>query len=800
MIATLASMSWVAAAGAATNDPEISELLSPQAYTPESQALATADGMSAILHNPAAVGVRGRGMFWGGSMTESEWSNLSILGQLGSLGYGYQHWSDDFYGINQDQYLLGLGFPVGRHARFGFSHSWWRAGFGSVRKAGSWSTSLLIRPTAWLSLGAMVSDLNRPRFGEGVIPRMYRAGVGIRPNTDRLTLTFDAASDMVDRWEDADYRWGVQLEPVDGLLLSGSIDQDQTVRVGLGLNFRKGGIGAIASQTDEGPYRSQSYYAEFTNLINRSNLSREKRVAKFLLAGSYRDEPSEGTFGGGDHRGGSHLLSAIRKAVDDETVSGIYLDIWGFSNAAIAQEIHDEMLLAKSRGKKIVAYIGGGGGPTEYLVAATADTIVIPETIGFDSFGFMARVQMMKGLMDKLGIEFERYPCRECDYKSAYFQLTEDEVPEEFRQEVDSIFDDWLDQFLSQTAEARGMERTKLEEVFDGRPIMAAEAKEIGLVDVLAYSDIADSLANVMTRSRIVDGWGIAKERHREYAWCKPPTVAIIAAMGSIDVGENRSGFFDGNVIGSATLMRTIQHVQNDPDVKAVVLRIDSPGGSGYASDMIWYQIEDLKDRTKKPFVSSMGLVAGSGGYYIAMNSDKILADPATITGSIGVTGMKPITAGLYSKIGIRNEIFKRGEHTDMFTTNRRTTDEERDMILDIVDDFYEVFTSKVAEGRGMTQQEVKRLAAGRIYTGRQALDNGLIDRLGGTREAITLAAEMAGVEDNYRIAYYHRPRKSLWQRLTGMGRVEVPDFRTVFETPGPMTYTELGAALAESN
>ena len=799
LISTLATLSWAAVANASAEDPQVADLLSPQTYTPESHALATADGMTAILHNPAAIGMRGPGTYIGGSLIESEWSSLSFLGQIGFVGYGYQHWSDDFYGANRDQYLLGAGFPIGRHARLGFSYQWWRAGDGPARKASSPSAALLVRPNNWLSLAAILDHINRPRFGEGAIPRMYRAGIGIRPNTDRLTLTFDAASDILDDWQDADYRWGIQLEPADGLLLAASIDQDQTIHFGLGLNFRKSGLGAITSQTEQGPYRATSYYAEFSDHVNRSCFSRQKRVAKFTLAGQFRDEPSEGSFTLSNHRGASRLMTAIRKAVDDESVSGISLDIWDFSNRVVAKEIRSEMLLAKARGKKVIAYIASDAGLTEYLVASTGDTIIMPEPNEVGPFGLMGRVQMLKGLMDKLGVEFERYPCRKCKYKSAFFQLTEDEVPEAFREEVNSLLDDWLDQYIGDIAEARGLKRSDLEELFDGRLILAPEAMERGLVDILAYSDIADSLANRMTGSRIVDGLSIAREKHREYSWRRPPVVAVIAAMGMIDVGENRSGLLEGNVLGSATLVNTIRQVQNDPDIEAVVLRIDSPGGSGYASDMIWYQIEDLKDRTKKPFVSSMGLVAASGGYYIAMNSDKIVASPATITGSIGVTGMKAITSGMYSKIGIRNEIFKRGEHMDMLSSNRRTTDEEREMLLDIIDGFYDIFTSKVAVGRGKTQEEVFDLAGGRVYTGRQALANGLIDRLGGVRDAIDLAAEMAGIEDNHRVIYYHRPRKSIWRRLTGLGSVEAPDLRMVFETPGPVTYSELGAALTNT-
>ncbi len=721
---------------------EIPGLLSPQIYTPDTQALATADGFTALFHNPAGVGIRGRGFYLGGAQVESEWSHASLSGQSGPLGFGYQHWSSDFYGFNRDRYVLGLAFPVGRIARIGFTRGWWRAGAGPVRSAGTYGAGLLVRPSDWVSLAAAVDDINRPRFGDGPIPRIYRAGAALRPHSTRLALTFDVASEVFDDWEDPDYRWGLQAEPVDGLLLSASVDQDRTVHLAVGLNLRRSGLGIVASQTEDGPHRATGYYAEFAQRINRSAFYRERRVAKFTLAGRFRDEPSEGAFAMSSHRGASRLLSAIRTAVDDETVSGILLDIWGFSNMAVAQEIRNEMLLARERGKKVVAYLAGGGSLTDYLVASAADTIIMPETMELGPFGLMTRIQLMKGLMDKLGVEFERYPCRRCDFKSAYFQLTEDEIPEAFRREMNAIFDDWFDQFVTDISVQRGLDRAEFEDLCNGGYILAAEAREKSLVDILAYSDVADSLTNRMTRSRIVDGMSLVREKRREYGWTRPPAVAVIAAMGSISVGENRSGFMDGNVIGSETLARTIRHAQNNPDVKAVVLRIDSPGGSGYASDMVWYQIEDLKKRTRKPVVSSMGVMAASGGYYIAMNSDQILADPGTLTGSIGVTGMKAVTAGLYSKIGIQNEIFKRGEHIDMLGSNRRTTEEEREMILDLVDDFYDIFTSKVANGRGKTREEVFELGGGRVYTGRQALRNGLIDRLGGVREAVHLAAD----------------------------------------------------------
>jgi hypothetical protein len=228
----------------------VADALPPQIYTPDSQGLATSDGFTAVLHNPAGIGIRGTGVYLGATQMESRWSTASVFGQAGALAIGYQHWSGDFFGVNRDQYVVGHAIRLSRAARIGFSCSGWRAGAGPVRAATSWGAGLLIRPVGWLSLAAKIDDINRPRFGDGLIPRIYRAGVALRPRTTRLTLTFDAASDVFDDWADAEFRWGAQIEPVDGLLLGASVDREGTFHVGLGINGRRTGAGALVSRTE----------------------------------------------------------------------------------------------------------------------------------------------------------------------------------------------------------------------------------------------------------------------------------------------------------------------------------------------------------------------------------------------------------------------------------------------------------------------------------------------------------------------------------------------------------------------
>jgi protease IV len=218
--------------------------------------------------------------------------------------------------------------------------------------------------------------------------------------------------------------------------------------------------------------------------------------------------------------------------------------------------------------------------------------------------------------------------------------------------------------------------------------------------------------------------------------------IAIVYAIGPIMSGESQSGLF-AQSMGSTTIVDALRKANDDKQVAAIVLRIDSPGGSAIASDLIWNQIENLD----KPIVASMGDVAASGGYYIAMGADKIFATPATVTGSIGVVGGKMAIRGLYDKLGITTETIERGKNSGLFSSSGKWSESQREVIRAMMEDIYGQFTSKAAAGREMPVEELRKLAGGRIYTGRQAKENGLIDELGTLEDAIEEAKKLAGLE-----------------------------------------------------
>ena len=259
----------------------------------------------------------------------------------------------------------------------------------------------------------------------------------------------------------------------------------------------------------------------------------------------------------------------------------------------------------------------------------------------------------------------------------------------------------------------------------------------------------------------------VSNWRDRDYDWGAQPVIAVVGAYGGIQEGKGGTDpLRGGQSIGSETLVKALRAARKNPSVDAVVLRVDSGGGSGLASDIIWY--ETVKLAAEKPLIVSMGDMAASGGYYIAIEGEKIFVEPLTITGSIGVVGRMPVYAELYDKIDATHETFKRGEHADQFSPMRKLSDEERAMAEEVIEWFYDDFIEKTAESRGMSEDRLRELAQGRVYMGSQALENGLVDERGGLSAAIDYACEKVGVErEDARLVYY-REGHSLMDEFLG--------------------------------
>ena len=458
------------------------------------------------------------------------------------------------------------------------------------------------------------------------------------------------------------------------------------------------------------------------------------------------------------------ILANIKKAKTDENIKGIYIEI-GMISAGFAtrEEIRNALLDFKESGKFITTYseIYTQG---SYYLASVADYICMYPEGGMELRGLNSTIPFFTNALKKMGIEPQ--VIRHGKFKSAVepFMLTE--MSDENREQIETYMGSIWEHFLKNVASDRELTRDRLNEMAENLEIQTTEdAVRLGLVDSLFYRDqFQNHLANLMEQENYDDINFVSLKKYNKVKnenardKFKKEKVAVIYAQGEIQSGEGSE-----TVIGSERISKAIRKARKDEKVKAIVLRVNSPGGSALASDVIWREMKLANE--EKPVVVSMGDVAASGGYYIACASDKIYASPNTITGSIGVFGLLMSFEELYTdKIGLTFDQVKTNKFADLGSVNRPLTKEEYDIIQKGVVDIYNTFTSKVAEGRDMSQENVDDIGQGRVWSGTNAMDINLIDEYGGLEAAVAGAAELAELED-YRI--YELPeQKDPFQEL----------------------------------
>lgn len=458
------------------------------------------------------------------------------------------------------------------------------------------------------------------------------------------------------------------------------------------------------------------------------------------------------------------MLHAIRKAKIDDKIRGIILqpelsDI-GFGKT---EEIRDALKDFKTTGKPIYAFIEFAQ-DKEYYLASIADSIFGVSTGILVANGFVSQPVFLKNTLEKLGIEFEAIAIGK--YKNAPDMFTREKMSDAEREVINSILDDIYPRYISTLAGSRGINESRMYQLIDKGFFTLDKAKDAGLVDSLMYyNEFKDFLKQKYgKRLRFV-----SLNRYRKIPMSKlgikaKEKMAVVYGVGTIvSGGEDQSGI-DG-LITSQGMANSIRTVAEDNSIKAIILRIDSPGGSGTASDIIYQEV--VKAAQMKPVIVSVSDMAASGGYYISMAADSIIAHPSSIVGSIGIFFMKGVLSGLYDKIGMNVEEITRGDNANMFSETRRLSKEQRSLLRGYLFDFYKDFVSKVAEGRGMSYEEVDDLAQGRVWTGRQALENGLVDKLGDYYTAIDMAKRMAGIpaEDYVGLVIYPK-QKTLLERV----------------------------------
>jgi len=453
------------------------------------------------------------------------------------------------------------------------------------------------------------------------------------------------------------------------------------------------------------------------------------------------------------------VVQSLKHARDKQHIKGCVLKLRNLQTGwAKADELRTAILDFQSTGKPVLAYLETAG-PGEYYLASAADHVLLaPE--GMFHLALRLEALFLKGTFEKLKIEPDFL--REGKYKSAIETFERDSMSEPQREQLTELLDSIFNVMSENICKSREIEPAKFQEAIDETFLSAKRALELGLVDKLAYPNEIDVLLKkelgVKEINKITNG-GSSDSEDIFASVSGKPKVALVYAVGTIVSGESQNQPPFGAMVGSDTVWEQLEEIREDDSIKAVVLRVNSPGGSGLASDVIWRAVERLRKK-KKPVVVSMSNVAASGGYYISMGANKIIAEPTTITGSIGVFAGKFNMRGFYEWLGINKEMLKKGEHADIFGDYGNFTPEQRELLQNFLADFYKTFVTKAAEGRGKTYEELHAVAQGRVWTGEQALEVGLIDELGGLDRAIDVAKEEAGISKDQEIRLIIYPRK----------------------------------------
>jgi protease-4 len=724
----------------------------------------TDDALSGV-RNPAGLGVRkGVDLFLLAPYDERDMTNdIGLYLRLGGLGFATE-WVRRG-NLDYERYMLADGIKFAPGVYVGASYSWWRG----LDHTASWSVGMIGHPCRYFSLGMAFDDINQPMLNGQEQRSRINFGAAVRPMVNWLTLSADVQlyeTQTVEYGDEAYWNFRVEAEPVKGIHVSGNYHPETdlnpaTYGLGLGLSNGFGRIGDYSAMDKDGKGNGGVSYVQFSSGYQRSIFEPRHRFVSMKLAGDYPEEkpgfrlfgPRKVTF--------TELLKRIGKLERDSHVDGISLTIGDLSMSfAQYQELREALVSFKQAGKKIVTYMETCGN-MEYYLASVSDIIAVNPAGDMGLRGIVGEAMFLKGTLDKLGIKAELYHIAE--YKTASDMLTRDSMSDAHREMLNSILDDLYNQVTETIAQSRGMTVDDFKALVDKGPYTANSAYKAGLIDTLLYQDqISDLVKEIGGKgSALVAGNTYWNRQDYETEWETPfvKKIAIIYATGLITSGESGDGFITGKTMGSETIAKAIRKARNDPQVKAIVFRINSGGGSALASDVISREVQlTVEGEKAKPFIVSMGGVAGSGGYYIACLADTIVADPGTITASIGVITGKFNFKGLYDKLGINFEQITRGEHADIMSEDRGFTEDEWKIIKEQCHEVYDQFRSHVAKGRNLSMEEVDRIGRGRVWTGNQAQKIGLVDEIGGLRLALEIARKRAGITDEQHVVYSTYP------------------------------------------
>ncbi|MEO7424802.1 MAG: signal peptide peptidase SppA [Fibrobacteria bacterium] len=503
------------------------------------------------------------------------------------------------------------------------------------------------------------------------------------------------------------------------------------------------GVNGMGSRLAGNLSRGRSRQAAFQFRTDQKTpfLFSEGNVAELDLNRTVTEgETPDGWLGGGGEWGFADLLKRLDAIEANPYVKSVLVRLGGARCGwAMGEEIHDRLARLRTRGIRVVAYLDQVT-PLNYFLASAANVVAMQPQGFFAVNGFAAEVTFYRGLFDKLGVEPQFL--RHGKFKSFEEPYTRKEMSPPMRADLEGYLDALWEHYLDVVSQGRGMPKEMMRTALESGEISLSHALKAHLIDTLVYEDQALELAGGKRAVKEKDG----PMRNARLSWDAQPRIAVVTVVGDMVLGTSAKAWLAGpDLAGSTTVAAQLREARLDTRVKAVVLRVDSPGGSAQAADIMWREVELLK-RAGKPVIASVGHSAASGGYYLICGADRIIAAPNSVVGSIGVLWGKFVLKGLYEKLGLNTETVKTSPHADGNSMARSWDSSEVDVLQEHMDQFYRDFIAKVAAGRKKSDTAIDSLGQGRIFTGTQALGNGLVDELGGLETALDQAATLAGL------------------------------------------------------
>jgi protease-4 len=692
------------------------------------------------------------------SDASGKWNDFNRWGlftAVPNFGFGLIH--QKTLGKSVSDCRLSFGFGD-KSTSFGLAYGWSSGDINYFQRRKNVTFGTLVRPNPYISIGAMGTFTKVDRK-EAVID------LGVRPlGNELVTLFADYAITNKQNLKQGAWSYGTAVEALPGVRLIGRYFNTHAFTFGVQLSFGKAGVSTQAHYDKDKNHAYNTYgirFGAYDRTIIGTKLIPEKKYIEFNLNGPIKYQRFK-LFDKSNTLTG--LLMAIKEAKNDPSVNGIAINTSGMmANKEMLWELREQLKEFKSAGKKIVMFVDRPNIDV-YHFASIADQIVMDPTGTMMLEGYIMGRTFLKGTLAKLGIGFDEW--RFFKYKSAVESYSRDKMSDADREQRQKLIDDYYKLAKSDICESRKISPERFDQLVDDVVLFLSEdALKEGLVDTLGRWETVKEIIKKWEgkEKKMVGTCALTKFRlpYDNY-WGEPPRVAVIYALGACAMDEG---------INARKLVKDVQTVTDDSRVKAVVLRVDSPGGDALASDYIAEALKKCKE--KKPVIISQGYVAASGGYWLSMYGDTIVAAPNTITGSIGVIGGWLYNKGLKDTLGMSTDFVKVGKHADLGfgfrlpfigvgIPDRNMTDEERSKVELMIKTMYKEFVTKVASGRKKQFDDVEPIAQGRVWSGYDGKQNGLVDVLGGLETAIQIARDRAGICPKQDVKIVEYPEKGL--------------------------------------